>query len=191
MNTSAFISMSGKDLSLKMAEGYPVSPASIANSCYQGISLGLPGWVDRFAWKTFMKVFCREELGGEVRGWNVRLEQTGLEGPVRPRLRKGVVHSFGHFRVNSAESYRPPRPCASGVMLDYSSAGNRMGDPIQMVRDPLVSLQPDNGDWLLGWSYLDLKGFKISTPSYFLLRRLGALESVVSPPRQVFSNAGS
>jgi len=183
MNLSPFLSMSRKELLVTMKEAYSLSPESIANSSYQGISLGLPHWVDRLAWKTFVKSFCFDETTGVVRGWNVRLEQTGIEGEIRPQMKKGVARTFGHFRVVSSDGYRFPHPCAPGAVIDYSHAGNAYFDPIQLARDPLVSLQSDNTDWLLGWSYLDLNWFRLSTPSFFLLRRIGKLEEVVYPPR--------
>lgn len=132
--------------------GHPIAPHALDDTRYRGISLGLPAWIDRLAWKTFEKTFHRD--GDALRGWNVRLEQTGVDGPVVPLLKRGVPHTFGHYDVVQGDRW---------VELRYGA----------MV-DPLVALAPGQTDWLLGRS--DLLG--VPTPSYFLLQRIGPLEHV-------------
>ena len=166
--------------------GHPVAPEALAGGSYLGVSLGLPGWVDRLAWKTFRKVFYADPVRGGVRGWTVRLEQRGLAlGPQAPLLdRRGGPVQFGHYRVRPLLPDEAPQGVRQGVMLDYGQGGNRALDPAGWLRDPVVALVPGQVDWLLGWTYLCLPGLRLGTPSFFLLRREPgvAVEPVAEPP---------
>ncbi|MBM4361411.1 MAG: hypothetical protein FJ104_01930 [Deltaproteobacteria bacterium] len=143
------------------------------------MSLGLPALVERLTWKTFVKVFHRDP-GGSLRGWNVRLVQRGLDGPLEPRLRRGVPVAFGHYRVVTGEAVPGAPPGA--LLLDYGLGGNAPWDPVSRLRDPLVSLGP--GAPLLGTSLVAVGARLVRTPSYFLLEDRGRLElPIVSPPR--------
>ena len=194
MNTSnhltldALRSLSGKGLRALLAQGHPVDPATLDNSQYRGVSLGIPQWVEKLAWTTFMKTFHRDPKTGALRGWNVRLEQTGLGSPIEyMHTRNGEPKTFGHFEVVDANPATMPAGCAAGLLIHYGRGGNGRLDPIRCLRDPLVSLMPDSTDRLLGASYLDL-GFRFMTPSYFLLERLGPLDHVAHSPRPSLSS---
>jgi hypothetical protein len=137
--------------------GQRFDPAALAGRRYDGISLGLPRIVEKLTWIKFAKQF-RREPGGAIRGWNVRIEQDGLDRPWRPRRRRdGGDAIFGWFDVVSRDG---------DVVLDYS-CGNRRFDPIRMVRDPVVAI--DGTDVLLGWSTLAIGRTTIPTPSWFVL----------------------
>lgn len=166
-----------------LAKGHPVDLDAIAGWQYRGISLGLPAWVDRLAWKTFVKCFYRDEAGAPVRGWNVRLRQTGLDGPVEPLVRRGRPFSFGHFVVADPAAYRVPPGAARGVLLDYARGGNARLDPTSCIRDPVVALRAGSADLLLGWTYVDLGVVRIGTPSFFTLERVARVTEPVAPPR--------
>ena len=64
-----------------MLAGHPVDPAQLEGWVYRGTSLGLPSLVERLTWKTFQKAFWRDPATGRLLGWNVRLEQDGLDAP--------------------------------------------------------------------------------------------------------------
>ena len=178
----ALRAMSPGELRDLLAHGHPVDPLSLEDSEYRGVSLGIPAWVEKMAWTTFMKTFHRDPDTGALRGWNIRLEQTGLDGPVEPmRTPTGVPTTFGHFEVVNADPATVPRGCGGGLLIDYGLGGNARFDIMRCVRDPLVALEPGSNERLLGASYLDL-GFQVMTPSYFLLERFGPLEIVVYPP---------
>src|SRR4051812_19698425 len=90
--------MSRRDLDDVLARGYAVDLDAIAGRGYRGVSLNLPSWIERLTWKTFMKVFLRE--GAALRGFNVRIEQTGLSGPFQPKRRaNGEPVTFGPYAV--------------------------------------------------------------------------------------------
>lgn len=147
--------------------GHPVEASELAGAAYRGISLGLPRFVERLTWTTFQKAFVRDEQLGCVRGWNVRLEQRGVDAPSVPRIRRGVPLTFGHFRVADARP-RAPAGCA-GLLLDYGAFASAL-NPMSRLRDPIVAVDAGSASLLLGWSYLDL-GFVVPTPSFFTLER--------------------
>ncbi len=156
-----------------LAEGHRVSPDAIAEHEYRGVSLGVPGWVERLSWKKFRKSFHRDETGA-LMGWNTRLRQNGLEQPDRPMEKKGAPFTFGPYGVFPMDAYRLPKRRGGQVradqalMLDY---GARPNPPhLSRLRDPLVSVHEGDASLLFGWSYLDLGFTSRTTPSFFLLQ---------------------
>lgn len=165
-----------------LESGHPIDPALLDDTEYRGISLGLPKLVDRLAWKTFKKVFCRDD-SGVLRGWNVRIEQgDDIDAPYRPMMRGGTPHTFGHYQVVDAADHRMPCRCA-GLLIHYGLGGNGALDVMRRVRDPIVAVNAGSVDLLLGWSYVDVGVTQLGTPSFFSLERDGALTHRVSPPR--------
>ena len=153
------------------AEGTPVAPADLSGHEYLGVSLGLPSFVDKIAWKTFIKAFHTDDSG--IRGWNIRLVQNGLHGPFEPMISKGRPLTFGHFRVEKD---------GDGLLLNYGAGDqNSAFDPVRALRDPVVAISGDP-TLLLGYSALAMGPFRLSTPSWFTLRRLRPLSHV--PPRR-------
>ena len=147
-----------------------------------GVSLGLPPIAERVSWTTFAKVFAPDDDG--VRGWNVRLEQTGIDGPIEAMTdRGGAVRTFGHFAVRSlTRKERFAHPSAS-LMLDYGAF--RQLPPTSWLRDPLVSL--DGTDrLLLGYSAAAVGPAWLATPSFFVLQHRGASPwpAPAPPPRR-------
>ncbi len=169
--------MTGRQLASTLRQGYAIDASRLDDSQYRGISLGLPAWMERLSWKTFQKTFHRDPRSGQLRGWNVRVEQRGLDASSVPRVRKGAAWSFGHYRVVEL-SERVPRGLRTGLLIDYSPEGGLAG----RVRDPIVALDEGSVQRLLGWSYVDLGLFCLPTPSYFLLEREGPLARVVAAP---------
>jgi hypothetical protein len=167
-----------------LASGHPIDADALAGWQYRGTSLGMPAFVDRFAWKTFVKAFHRDPGAAQVRGWNVRIRQTGLLGPIEPLLRDGKPFVFGFFRVERLEGYVVPDGAGRGLILDYAKAGNPPSDPVNRARDPLVALEPGSADVLLGWTYLDLGIVRVPTPSFFLLERWAPVVEPAFPQRR-------
>jgi hypothetical protein len=165
-----FLALDRKGLAAALASGHPIDERALDDTRYRGISLGLPRAVERLTWKTFAKTFHRDPESGKLRGWNLRLEQTGLDGPIV------VKKSFGYYDVMPLG--RCPRPCGPGLLIDYS--GER--GPIARVRDPIVAVRRDSVELLLGWSFVELGRWQLPTPVYFLLEREGPLEEIAQPP---------
>jgi hypothetical protein len=179
-----FLALDRAQLAAALAQGHTIASDALANRVYRGVSLGLPDFVDRLAWKTFAKVFLRDRARKVLRGWNLRLEQTGLDGPLVPRQRRGVDFHFGHFRVEPAAGYALPRPLPQALVLDYGLGGNPRLDPSNRIRDPIVAVNEGSAELLLGWTYLDLGAFRVGTPSYFTLEAVGPIEKSFEPPRR-------
>lgn len=154
---------SRRELRALLESGHPVDPADLADTVYRGISLGLPAWVERLSWKKFAKAFHRDPRTGALRGWNIRIEQDGLDAPWRVRTRGGRTWTFGHFAV-VREHER--------LVLDYGAGGALA---MRAVRDPLVALEAGSARVLLGRSDVALGPARLPTPSYFVLEREGPL----------------
>jgi hypothetical protein len=164
-----FLALDGEGLRAALAEGHPIDASALDGTRYRGVSLGLPGFMDRLLWKTFEKTFHRD-ADGTLRGWNVRVEQTGLEGELRPRIRRGKPWTFGHYVVEDEGDH---------LLLDYGQGANPRLDPTRLARDPLVAVHEGDPTWLLGATDVALPGRRVRTPSYFVLVREGPLEHVV------------
>jgi hypothetical protein len=162
-------SLSNAELARVLATGHPIDAAALTGS-FRGVSLGLPAWVDRIAWKVFRKVFVRGSAG--VEGYNVRLVQSPGLAPVSGRAAaqqvRGRDRTFGPFRVTALPA-AAPFGCRAGVLLDYGAA-HPVWHPLARLRDPLVAVVPGSTDLLLGASYLAL-GAGVRTPSFFTLER--------------------
>jgi hypothetical protein len=174
----ALLSARRAELRRALAAGHPVDPSALDDTEYGGISLALPAIVERLTWKTFTKTFHRDPKTGELRGWNVRMEQTGVGGPPVPRTKKGVPRTWGHYRVYPAKGVRLAAGYDNGLLIDY---GVRANDFVtRRMRDPLVAVTEGDPSVLLGVSYLDLGLFRLMTPTFFVLVRRGPLTYV--PP---------
>lgn len=183
MTRDDLLTMNKTELTRLLGSSHPVDPATLDDTEFRGVSLGLPRFVERLTWKTFRKVFHRDPTTGVLRGWNVRIVQRGVDGPYEPMERRGEPKTFGHYRVVPMEGYRCPRPCPNGLMLDYGLGGNSALDFVRLLRDPVVAVNEGSADLLLGWSYLDLGILRLGTPSFFSLERDRPLTHRHGPPR--------
>ena len=94
-----------RDLHAVMREGHPLDLDALDAVHYRGIDLSLPDVLHRLLWETFVKAFVRDPDTGDVRGWNVRIEQTGHTGSLVPlRRRDGVRRDRKSTRLNSSHS---------------------------------------------------------------------------------------
>lgn len=171
MNTETLWAMSNKQLKTQLTSGHAIDSSALADTEYRGVSLGLPTWVERLTWKTFMKTFHQDPGTGRLRGWNIKLEQDGLHAAPRAKVKKGQPVTFGHYEVVEGQG----RP---GLLIHYGRGKNAALDPVGLLRDPIVAIHAGSVELLLGWSYIDL-GFAVPTPSYFTLERVGPLKHVV------------
>ena len=173
-----FLALSRDALGAMLSAGHAIDPSQLDDTEYRGVSLGLPGPIVALTWLTFRKTFHRDPATGRLRGWNVRMEQTGLDGARTPQRKNGEPICFGHYEVVSARGYHSPIPCDQGLMIDYGLGRNARLDPARRARDPIVALEAGSTERLLGWTYLDLGVRRVGTPSFFLLEREGPLGHV-------------
>lgn len=186
MTVDDWLALDRRGLAAALSDGHPIAPEALDDSRYVGLSLGMPGWVDRLAWKIFEKDFHRDPVTGLLRGWNVRLAQRDWRDDPEPLLKHGEPITFGHYGVRVDPGTRRPAAVPGGLLLDYGAGDNPWWDPVRRVRDPLVAVHTGLSDLLLGWTWVDLGLGTLGTPSYFLLRRHGLLThlpaGVSSPP---------
>ncbi|GMU59435.1 MAG: hypothetical protein AMXMBFR34_11980 [Myxococcaceae bacterium] len=176
------------ELRQRILSGHPVDPSALEGWAYRGTSLGLPRLVERLSWKTFQKTFFRQPDTGRLVGWNVRLEQDGVDAPSRPKRRNGVPVTTWHYEVVSPDGVPMPRGFARGLVIDYGRGKNPTLDTIRFMKDPLVALEEGSADLLLGVTYAALGGWCVETPTYFLLEREHRVDFV--PPQALASSPG-
>ena len=167
-----------------MKRAHPFDPAALDDTQYIGVDLSLPRVMNRLLWKTFRKTFHRDPATGVLRGWNVRLEQTGWEVPTTPMTdRHGEPITFGHYEVRAASGKRFPWGWQGAHYLDYGVAGNVPLDPARVGYCPVVAVNAGRHDLLLGWEVLKVGPALIPLPDYWALVREGPLDRVVPVPR--------
>lgn len=172
MKAADLWTMTRAELEDVMKSGHDIDPDAIADKEFRGVSLGLPALVERLTWKTFKKVFHRDDRG-LLRGWNVRVKQSGLEPPYEPRSRQGIPETFGHYSVEVS---------ARGLLLDYGRFAPAL-DPLRFVRDPVVAVTRGDATLLLGTTWLALPFGRVATPSFFTLELDGPLTRREPTPR--------
>ena len=160
---------------------YPLRLDALEEKQYQGIDLSLPPFVNRILWKTFRKTFHRDPRSGVLRGWNVRMEQAGIDGPRLPmKDRTGKPRTFAHYELRSAAGLHFPRGWKGAQYLDYGVVGNPFGENLGYT--PLVAVNEGDMDLLLGWEVFKLGPLFIPLPDYWALRLEGPLQEVVPLP---------
>ncbi|HUT53156.1 MAG TPA: hypothetical protein VM658_07175 [bacterium] len=166
-----------------MMAAHPIGLDALDNTMYRGIDLSLPPIMNKILWKTFRKTFVRDPQTGGLRGWNVRMEQTGWDGPGKPMTdSKGGQVSFGHYRVLPARGLRFPGGWSGDQFLDYTIAGNPWYDPAGLGYCPLVAVNKGSNDLLLGWEVFKLGPVFVPLPDFWALKLEGPLDAVVPVP---------
>lgn len=166
-----------------LCRGHALDPDALAGRQFLGVDLSLPGWARALLWHTFRKTFVRDETTGELRGWNVRMEQHGIDGARIPlKDRHGKPITFGHYRLRRAEGVAFPKGYRGAHYLHYGEAGNPFFDLARLGRTPLVAVNEGRQDLLLGWEIFQVGPAKLPLPLYWALRDEGPLEQVIPPP---------
>lgn len=166
-----------KTLRDAIVNGYPVDPASLEGWVYRGTSLGLPTIAEKLTWKTFQKTFWRDPSSGRLLGWNVRLEQDGIDAPSRPKMQRGRPVTQWHYEVLEPAGVPMPEGFGRGLIIDYARGPNPPG-AVRITKDPLVALKEGSADELIGVSYLVVGGRCVETPTYFTLERESRIDFV-------------
>lgn len=176
------MSMPGRRLREILERGYALDLDTMAGRQYLGVDLSLPAVGQKILWQTFRKAFVRDEERGDVRGWNVRMEQHGIHAPQVPmRDRKGDPRTFAHYRVRSAEGLRFPRGWKGTHYFDYTVAGN--GPVDRWGYTPVVAVNADSSDLVLGWEVFKFGRVFVAPPLFWAIRADGPVDFVVDPPR--------
>lgn len=177
------LAMSNRERKEIMNKACPIDLDSLEGAMYLGIDLSLPKIANMILWKTFRKTFYRDPDTGDLRGWNVRMEQTGWDGPGKPMTdSKGAQISFGHYRLLSAKGLKFPGGWSGADFLDYRTAGNHWYDPAALGYCPLVSVNEGSSELLLGWEVFKAGPLFVPLPDFWALKREGPLDEVVPIP---------
>lgn len=177
------MAMDGKALHEVLLRGHPLEPEKLAGKAYLGVDLSLPAIARKILWHTFRKTFTLDESTGEVRGWNVRMEQHGVNGPRIPmRNRRGKAITFGHYIVRKTDGVEFPQNYRGTHYLDYGTVGNPFLDLARLGFTPLVAVNEGSQDLLLGWEVFRVAGKFVPMPLYWALRVEGPLDEVVPRP---------
>lgn len=162
---------------------YPINTDAIGNSQYLGVDLSMPWWFHKFFWKTFRKTFYKDPVTGIIRGWNVKLEQTGYKFPTTAKKNgKGEELSFGHYHLLSTKGKKFPKGWQGADYLDYGVAGNPALDMAGLGYCPLVAVNEGSADLLLGWEVFKIGNLFVPLNDYWVLKREGDLKVVVQRP---------
>ncbi len=171
------LAMKSADLYAIVDRGAPLDLDALDDTTYTGIDLSMPAIFHRLMWRSFRKTFHRDPSTGVLRGWNVKVEQTGWATPPTPkRDANGKALTFGHYEVRTAAGHRFPRDWQGGHFLDYRFAGNTFADfPARIGYCPLVSVNAGSSELLLGWEVFNFHGVLVPITDFWVLRREGAL----------------
>lgn len=177
------MAMDAQALHEVLLRGYPLEPEKLAGKAYLGVDLSLPDIARKILWHTFRKTFTKDESTGEIRGWNVRMEQHGIDGPRIPmRNRRGQAISFGHYIVRERNGIEFPQDYRGDHYLDYGTVGNPFFDLARLGFTPLVAVNEGSQDLLLGWEVFRVAGKFVPMPLYWALRIEGSLDEIVPRP---------
>lgn len=178
------MSMSSSQLHEVMEQGHPLDFHAMAETQYLGVDLSLPGFMRKLLWHTFRKTFHRDPETGVLRGWNVKMEQNGIDGPAVPLTdRRGQPKTFGHYQAKSAVGIEFPKGWQGPNFLDYGAAGNPFFDVARLGYTPLIAVNEGSSDLLLGWEIFKIGPAFLPMPLYWALRLQGPLERVEKVPR--------
>ena len=174
MNSAAEMTkLSRSQLHHLMLQGHPIDPRELAGWAYHGVSLGLPRWLERVTWKTFTKAFVYD--AGYVRGWNIKMKQTGEAGPRIPITKNREPKVFGAFDVQAKDRHELRNEFPEALVLNYGTPKNS-DFGLRTLRDPLVAIKEGDSTLLLGCSWLRVSGRNFPTPSYFTLERAESVQ---------------
>jgi hypothetical protein len=176
------LGMSGTQLQAIIDAAHPIDEAFLDGKQYTGSDLSLPKIGHKLLWETFRKTFVRDPDHGDLRGWNVRMEQRGIHGAQAPkRTKAGEPRTFAHYRVRSAEGIAWPKGWRGRQFLDYSIAGNPF--PENLAYTPIVAVNEGRSDLILGWEIFKVGGRLVDSHLYWAIEAYGPLDHDAQPKK--------
>jgi hypothetical protein len=146
--------------------GQTPDPAKLAGWEFRGFnSMDL---TTLLGFRKFKKGFYQD--GGELRGYNVKVEQGGLLDPWVDQVKNGDSVKHGWYDVYPVRTEEVDNLYPNTLLLNYAAEKNPKVDPSRFLRDYLVQVDPENDDLYLGKAYVAL-GPKRVFVSYFVLER--------------------
>jgi hypothetical protein len=178
------LAMSNEQLFALVLAASPLDLQALGDTQYTGVDLSMPPLFHRLFWRSFRKTFHLDPVTGVLRGWNVKVEQTGWEDPPAAKVDKsGRAQTFGHYEVRSATGIDFPKGWSGQHYLDYTVAGNKRLDfPARAGFCPLVCVNSGDMRLLLGWEVFKLGRRLVPINDFWLLKKEGPLTDVVKRP---------
>jgi hypothetical protein len=163
---------SDKDLEFVFRSGSAPALESLAGYEFKGYNT--PFITQIMGFRKFKKGFFvgpgQAVESGEISGYNVVVEQNGLEEPwiAKPSDQNPKRHAF--YRVYRVRKSERDNLYPNALLLNYGLGGNEFWNPAGLLRDYLVQVEPENKDLLLGKAYFALGPARVF-PSFFILER--------------------
>lgn len=118
----------------------------------------------------FIKGFFQE--GAQVEGYNIPVQQNGLEAPWLDQPTPESPKRFAFYWVTQVDKESIDNLYPEALLLDYGASHRNPNYGIErLIRDYLVQPNPDNPDLLLGKAYLALSSLRLPS-NFFVLERL-------------------
>ncbi|MCC6748059.1 MAG: hypothetical protein IT371_10400 [Deltaproteobacteria bacterium] len=173
---------SAEEIEEVMRQGRAPALESLAGWEFRGYNTGwangIPGLptfqtgliVDVGAMRKFKKGF-RPTPGDPTRlqGYNVKVEQNGLENPWIEKLRGGESIKHGLFDVYPVRLSDPDHEYPNAVFLNYDCGRNPLWDPSRLLRDYLVCAG-EGDDLLVGKGYGAIGSVRLHVGTFILER---------------------
>ena len=118
----------------------------------------------------FIKGFFQEEDG--VEGYNILVQQNGIDGPWLDQPAPDSSKRFGFYRVARVDGESVDNVYPEAILLDYGASRRNATYRIErLLRDYIVQPDLENPQLLLGKAYLALGHRRIAS-NFFVLERL-------------------
>lgn len=114
--------------------------------------------------KKFVKGIFKTD-DGKVMGYNRPVRRNALDGRWNVKDKQ-----FGYYEVAPVDATSRDNKYLHAVLLDYGKGGNPALDPMQVLRDYVVQVDPKNPDLFLGKAYGAFGPLRIPT-NFFILER--------------------
>ena len=118
----------------------------------------------------FIKGFFWE--GDRVEGYNIPVQQNGMDGPWLHLTTPEAPNRFGFYCVAQVDRESTDNLYLGAIMLDYGASSRNASYRIErLLRDYVVQPDPANPDFLLGKAYLAVGTLRLPS-NFFVLERL-------------------
>ncbi len=114
--------------------------------------------------KKFVKGFARDERG-KLMGYNIAAKINALDGRWHVKGNR-----YGFYEVVTPDPTSRDNAYLHAALLDYSLGDNAVYNPMILLRDYLVQVDPANPDLYLGYAYGALGPLRIPL-NFFILER--------------------
>src|SRR5258708_6820663 len=144
------------------------APETLAGFEWRGYNLS---WrVKLLGLQKFVKGFF--EAGAGVEGYNIPVEQNGLDGPWRQLPTPANPRRYAFYRVSRVDPQSVDHLYPQAILLDYGAAPRTPPRAIERrLRDYVVQPDAANPGLLLGKAYFAFGRYRLAS-NFFLIERL-------------------